>query len=61
MNQDNTAVLMLPGFLLLESEVVNNELVLTVQTPRYPVGCSASGSVYRNRRLATRVLCGSTD
>jgi transposase len=54
-NQDNTAVLMLPGFLLMESGVVNNELVLTVQTPRHPVGCPACGAVanVKDRRTVT--------
>ena len=46
---------MLPGFLLVESGVVNNELVLTVQTPRHPVGCPACGAVanVKDRRTVT--------
>lgn len=46
---------MLPGLRLLNSDVLDKELVLTVGTPRHSVGCPAYGAVARlkDRREVT--------
>lgn len=38
---------MLPGFRVLATEVIDNDAVLSVETPRRPVGCPACGAVAR--------------
>ena len=55
MSGDITAVFVLPRFRLLATEVVDKEVVLSMETPRRPVGCPASGAVARvkDRRPVT--------
>ncbi len=55
MSGDVTAVFVLPGFRMLATEVVDSEVVLSVETPRRPVGCPRCGAVARvkDRRTVT--------
>jgi transposase len=52
---DITAVLVLPGFRVLDTQLVSGELTLLVETPRDLVACPACGAVanVKDRRTVT--------
>lgn len=55
MSGDVTGVFVLPGFRVVATDVLDKEVVLSVETPRRPVGCPACGAVARvkDRRTVT--------
>ena len=52
---DITAVFVLPGFRVVDTELVEGELTLSVETPRDLIGCPVCGAVARvkDRRTVT--------